>query len=63
MDDELYVVYKYRGAWIIELRDEGTAIVMCEEGRAYGPFETVEDAEFEAEWQKAREEKPNENPR
>jgi hypothetical protein len=36
------------------------AIVACEEGRAYGPFEIVEDAEFEAEWQKSREEKVSE---
>jgi len=60
MGDELYVVYKYRGAWIIESRDAGLAIVACEEGRAYGPFEIVEDAEFEAEWQKSREEKVSE---
>lgn len=59
MIDELYIVFKYRGAWIIEARDPGDAIVTCEEGKAYGPFEEIEDAEFEADWQKSREERVN----
>jgi hypothetical protein len=52
MGDELYIVRKYRGAWLIESRDPGDAIVMCEENKAYGPFEEIEDAEFEAEYRK-----------
>ena len=57
MENEVFIVYKFRGAWIIEQCDEGTAIAKCEEGRAHGPFECVEDAEFEADWQKSRESK------
>lgn len=51
----MYITYEYRGAWIIEERDDddGVAIVKCEEGKAYGPFDTIEDAEFEAEWRKS----------
>jgi len=49
----MWITYKWRGAWIIEELDEGDAIVRCEGGRAFGPFECLEDAEFEAEWRKS----------
>ncbi len=48
-----WITYKWRGCWIIEEIDEGSAIVRCEEGRAYGPFESADDAAFEAEWRKS----------
>lgn len=52
----MWITYKWRGAWIIEEVDEGTAIIRCEEGKAYGPFESSDDAEFEAEYRRSFEE-------
>lgn len=48
-----WITYKWRGAWIVEETDEGDAIVRCENGRAYGPFETDDDAAFEADFRKS----------